>query len=207
MVSLHRSSAKADWDMITPSKRNFFQKIAATTGGLVTPANGITVIGLVIVLASLLMFIRGGFWLGLFLLIVGRLLDIADGVVAEVTKTKSPLGELFDAVADKIGTFLTVVTLLVAEITNWWVVGALLLPQVVIMTIVFYKKQKGIRVHPTRPGKVSMALVWVGIPGLIVSKALGGLEPLMVAMYLVIIVSMLLGFYAAWQYATGRKQD
>ena len=206
-MNLHRSSAKADWEKIEPSAYNVFQKMAASTGGFVTPANAITVVGLVIVIYGLLVLVQGQVWLGFGLLIGGRLLDIADGLAAEATGTKSPLGELFDAAADKIGTVLTIVALIVATIAPWWLMLALAIPQLVILLIVFYKRQKNIRIHPTRPGKLSMAFVWASIAGLIITQVISEKEPLLLFTYLLVIGSFVLGVYAAWQYATGRKQD
>lgn len=206
-MNLHRITGKSDWEKVVPSKYNFFQKVAASTGGIVSPANIITIIGLGIVVYGLVALMQDAYWVGLGALIVGRLLDIVDGVVAEATQTKSAVGELFDAAADKIGTLLTIVVLVLAAVADWWVILALILPQVLIPLLVFYKKQKGISVHPTRQGKVSMALTWVGIAGLILVRALGDVPALAIAVYLIIIVSLVLGLYALWQYATGRDQD
>jgi phosphatidylglycerophosphate synthase len=172
--------------------------------GVVSPANIITVVGLGMVIYGLGVILHHQFWLGLVLLVIGRLLDIADGLVADATQTKSSLGELFDAAADKIGTLLTIVVLIAAGVTYWWVITALILPQVIIPLVILYKKYKGIKVHPTRQGKLSMAATWVGIPGLLLSKALHDPIVLVVAVYGVITISLALGLYALWQYATGR---
>lgn len=205
-MNLHRAK-KADWEKVAPSKHNAFQKIAVATGGFLTPANLITVIGLGIVVYGLIVILQGWYLIGLLLLAGGRLLDVADGLVADITKTKSPLGELFDAVADKAGTILTVFVLIIAGIAPWWVIVALILPQLVISGIVFYKHHKRIRVHPTRQGKISMALVWVGVVGLVIAKEIGGFVALEIVTYSVILLSLALGSYATWQYATGRNQD
>jgi len=203
-MNLHRTSGKPDWDKVTPSERNSFQKLAAATHGIVSPANVISLIGLGLVVVGLMEVINQQFWMGLGLLAVGRLLDIVDGAVAEATQTKSPLGELFDAAADKIGTLLTIVALFVANVTYWWVIAALLIPQVIIPIVIYYKRQKGINVHPTRQGKLSMAAVWVGIVGLLFVKALNDTGLLNIGVYAVIGLSLILGLYALWQYSTGR---
>lgn len=203
-MNLHRTSKKPDWEKISASQQTTIQKIAATTHGLVTPPNLITIIGLGIVVYGLISILNQAYWTGLILLTIGRLLDIVDGIVAEKTGTKSPLGEIFDATADKIGTILTIIVIIFANITHWWVIAALIIPQIIIPFVIFYKKQKGINVHPTRPGKLSMAFTWVGIVGLLVAKAVG--EPLLFTtfIYLVISSSLALGLYALWQYSTGR---
>jgi len=205
-MNLHRTSGTPDWEKVAPAKRNIFQKISAATHGVASPANVITVIGLGIVIYGLILLLQQQYWVGLVLLAVGRLLDVVDGIVAEATGTKSPLGELFDAVADKIGTILTILALIFAGITYWWVIAALIIPQAVIPLVIFYKKQKGISVHPTRQGKLSMATAWVGIVGLLVEKALNDFQPLAIGVYVIIGVSLALGLYALWQYATGRDQ-
>jgi len=206
-MNLHRTTGKADWEKVKPADRNVFQKASAATHGFASPANIITVIGLGIVVYGLALVLRGDYWLGLILLALGRLLDIVDGVVAESTGTKSPLGELFDAAADKIGTILTILALIVAGITYWWVIVALILPQVIIPLVALYKKRKHAKIHPTRQGKLSMASAWVGIVGLLVVKALNDFQPLAIVIYVIIGLSLVLGLYALWQYATGRDQD
>ncbi|MGH7217899.1 MAG: CDP-alcohol phosphatidyltransferase family protein [Candidatus Microsaccharimonas sp.] len=206
-MNLHRASSKPDWENTSPAKRTMFQRLAASTHGIITPANIVTIIGLCIVIWGLVAILQGQFFVGLLLVVGGRLLDIVDGVVAEATHTKSSVGELFDAAADKIGTLLTILVLIVANSTYWWVILALILPQVLIPLLVFYKKQKNIRVHPTRQGKISMALTWVGIAGLLLVKAFDENVVLATATYVVIAASLLLGLYALWQYASGKNQD
>jgi len=203
-MNLHRTSEKPDWEKISTSKRTTIQKIAAATGGYLTPANLITIIGFGIVLYGLAYILNGEYWTGLLLLALGRLLDVADGLIADKTGTKSPLGEIFDAAADKFETLFTIAAIIVADITNLWVIVALIIPQAIIPMIIFYKKQKGIGIHPTRAGKISMALTWVGIVGLLLVKALGDAILLAVGVYIIIGLSLVLGLYALWQYTTGR---
>lgn len=204
-MNLHRTSGTPDWANVKAADRNVFQNMAAATRGIASPANIITVIGLGIVMCGLVAIAQQQFWTGLVLLVMGRLLDIVDGLVAEATHTKSPLGELFDAVADKIGTLLTIAVLLIADVAHWWVIVALIVPQIAIMLLILYKKSKGVGVHPTRQGKLSMAAAWGGIVGLLLAKALNNPAMLGVAVYVIIAGSVILGLYALWQYATDRN--
>ncbi|MNH75264.1 CDP-alcohol phosphatidyltransferase [compost metagenome] len=204
-MNLHRTSGAPDWVNVKVADRNVFQNVAAATGGILSPANVITVIGLGLVMYGLLVIMQQEFWMGLVFLAVGRLLDIVDGLVAEATYTKSPLGELFDAVADKIGTLFTIAVLLIAGVTHWWVIMMLIVPQIAIALLILYKKSKGISVHPSRQGKLSMAAAWIGIVGLLLAKALGNPAILTFAVYGIIASSVVLGFYALWQYATDRN--
>jgi phosphatidylglycerophosphate synthase len=204
-MNLHRTSGTPDWANVKVADRNVFQNLAAATRGIMSPANVITVIGLGIVVYGLVAIMQQQFWTGLVFLAIGRLLDIVDGLVAEATHTKSPLGELFDAVADKIGTLLTIAVLLIAGVAHWWVIMALIVPQIAITLLILYKKSKGVGVHPTRQGKISMAAAWMGIVGLLLAKALDNPAMLTAAVYAIIASSVILGLYALWQYATNRN--
>ncbi len=205
-MNLHRTTGKPDWDSIHTADRTSFQRVAARTNGIVTPANIITIFGFGIVLYGLWAILSQQFWIGLIALAIGRLLDVVDGWVANATGTKSPLGELLDAAVDKIGTLLTIVIFFIAQVTYWWVIILLVLPQVAIPLVSFYKRRKGIKIHPTRIGKFSMASAWVGLVGLLVVRALGLTWPdgLVVFVDLFVILSFILGIYALWQYSTGR---
>lgn len=203
-MNLHRSSKTPDWKKIHPSTYKFFQKVAAATNGVVTPGNCLTVIGLAMVLYGLYALLNEHYWLGLLFLAVGRLLDVFDGAVAEVTRTKSSLGELFDAVADKIGTLLTIIVLFIIGITPWWVIVALVVPQACISLVIAYKKKKGAEVHPTLQGKLSMATAWTGIVALLADQALDGALAISLVGYALVIASLVLGLIALWQYSTGR---
>lgn len=206
-MNLHRTSARADWENIPASKHTLFQKIAAVTGGYVTPANFITIVGFGVVIYGLATILDGQYWLGLVLLALGRLLDVADGIVADKTGTKSPLGEILDAAADKLETLFTIAVLILIDITNLWVIVALIIPQAIIPMLIFYKKQRGVGIHPTRAGKVSMALTWAGIVGLLLLEALGNQVFLASGVYAIIGLSLVLGLYALWQYSTGSDQN
>ena len=127
-------------------------------------------------------------------------------MVAQKTGTKSPLGELFDAGVDKVGTLLTIITFYVAGISFWWLITLLLVPQVIIPFVSLYKKTHNRQIHPTRIGKLSMASLWVGLVGLILLKAfaLGTFHPFSLFIYVVSLLSATLAFIALWQYSTGR---
>jgi cardiolipin synthase len=203
-MNLHRSTAHPDWETVNPAELTSVQRVAKATHGLLTPPNAITVLGLIIVIVGLIFLINQEYWTGLILLVIGRLLDIVDGIVADKTGTKSHVGEIFDAAADKTGTILTIVVLVIAGIAEWWIIAALLIPQVTIPLVSYYKKRGGSGVHPTRTGKISMALAWVGIAGLLLITALGNYPLALAVVNICIVVSFALGMIALWQYTTGR---
>jgi len=205
-MNLHRTTGKPDWENISASKRSAIQRVAAATKGIITPPNIISLIGLGLVIYGVIALLNQEFWTGLIFLTVGRLLDIVDGAVAEATGTKSAVGEFVDASIDKIGTLLTIAVFFIAAIADWWLIALLLLPQVIIPLVIFYKRSKKVSVHPTRQGKLSMAGAWGGLVGLILIRALETTwpHPLAVIVYGIVIVSAALGLYALWQYTTGR---
>lgn len=203
-MKLHHATGKPDWHDRDPLSYNSFQRVAAATRGVISPANIISIIGFGMVIYGLVEITREQYWTGLVLLAVGRLLDIVDGVVAEATKTKSPLGEFVDATLDKISTILTILVLLVTGIAPWWVMLVLLVPQVAITVFTLVQRKRGVKLHPSRSGKLSMAFAWVGIVGLLAVKAIGN-APLLEFLTLDIIgISCLLGLHALWRYITGR---
>src|SRR5690606_15766775 len=136
-----------EWELVPASRWTRIQKIAVRTRGVITPANIITALGLGIVLWGVGVLLREQYITGILLVAGGRLLDVVDGLVAEATHTKSPLGEMLDAAVDKIGTLLTVGCLFVIGSTHWWVILLLILPQVLITLLVFYKNKQRIRIH------------------------------------------------------------
>jgi cardiolipin synthase len=200
-MDLHRTTKQPEWKKTKARDYSAFQKLAAATNGFVSPANIVTLVGFGVVIGGLVALLQHHYWLGLVLLAVGRLFDVADGMVAQATHTKSPVGEILDAVVDKIETLLTIIVLLVADIAPWWVIVALVVPQAIIAAVTFYKRQRGVRLHPSQQGKLSMAAVWASVVGLIAYKALNEPWLLMAAVWCVVAASVLLGLYAVWQYA------
>lgn len=205
IMRLHRASKKPDWHKVEHKNRNIFQKVAEASGGFVTPANMVTVVGLGLVIYGNVMIFRTEYITGLVFLAAGRLLDVADGLVAELTSTKSLIGEAFDAISDKVGTLLTVTTLVLAGITLWWLILVLALPQITAILAAVYSRRLGKVVHPTWQGKISMATLWLAVVSMVFYEIFSSMSWLAPLTYLSIIVSLALGFYASWQYATGRS--
>lgn len=186
--------------MISASKHNIWQRIAAATAGIVTPANALTIIGGVLVVIGLLQIIDNNYLSGASLLVIGRLLDLADGWAAESTGTKSPLGELMDATVDKLGTVATVIVFFIADVVSGWFLLALLIPHIliaIIATIAFIKKRQ---IHPSRLGKLSMAAAWLSLIGFAFAKAAGDSNLLNFIVYAILIASVTMGVGALLGY-------
>lgn len=202
-MNLHRTSGKPDWEHVPATQRSRIQTIAAVTYGIVTPPNIVSVVGLGVVIYGLAALVQQQFLLAFCALVIGRLLDLADGWIAEATGTKSPLGELLDATIDKIVTFLTLIVLFVTGVSEWWLLTLLLLPQIPISLFALYKRHRGQPLHPTRIGKLSMAGLWIGVSALLLAAAIDVAWVYIVAQVLTFAAGML-GIIALWQYITGR---
>lgn len=172
-MQLHHTSGKADWQSVALSDRSRVQRLAAKTHGIITPSNIITVIGFGLVIWGFVEIANMQYWAGLGLVLTGRLADLLDGWLAQVTATKSPLGELLDATADKLGGFMALIVLFATGIVPIWVLVAIFLPQIAISLIAvidFFRQRKH---HPARAGKVSMALSWICLGGYVFLAAIG----------------------------------
>lgn len=191
-MNLHRTTGRPDWVAIDPREHTSWHKLAVLTGGVVTPGNLATVVGLVLVLAGLVALLAHDYWLASGLIIVGRLCDLVDGWLADVTQTKSPLGELMDAGADKIETFAAIIVMYIAVLAPWWILTLLVVPHVLTSILAAIARLKGVSIHPSRIGKVSMALLWVCLVALLLVRiaSLGGVA-VYVAYGLVAVTSIL----------------
>ena len=160
LPGLHTRHDKPDWEYVSPGKRSVSQRIAARTRGVITPANIVSVIGLALVVWGVALLGHGSYILGVLLIIGGRLADIADGFIAERTRTKSRLGEIMDIVIDK----LTAVIVLVYAIINFsipvYVLTFVILQNVLSSLAGLYIHFKSLDLHTTRLGKTATGLTW-----------------------------------------------
>lgn len=202
-MRLHRTADKSDWAVINARDFNLWQHLANSTKGIITPGNAVTLFGFAIGLSGLAAIIDHGYWLGGSLLALGRLCDIADGWLAELTKTKSPLGELLDATFDKIITFLTIGVLFYSKVAPPWLLATLLLPHIVITIVTLAAFLRRRRKHPSAIGKSSMAVLWVSLLGFVLIKAVNGsgFNILTLAVGILVLISVFSGFYALANYA------
>ena len=160
-MDLHRiENNQPDWQ--NSEKLNFFQKIAKKSNSIVTPGNLTTSVGLGLV-------VYGSTKIGsnlpesVGLVTVGRLADIADGMVANVSGTKSPLGEKLDAVADKIG-ILAAASGIIYYNTVPLPVTLGIVAQNAFNSVVSIKAKtgdEGVELHSSRSGKLSAVSQWL----------------------------------------------
>lgn len=201
-MNLHRVGKQAEWESVAPSKRTRWQRLAAATHSVVTPGNFATLLGVALMVWGFRLIYTHNYAWAFTALLVGRLCDVLDGWLAEVTATKSPLGELLDAIVDKLAVLFTLIVFLTASIAPWWLLAAIILPQIII-TVVGSMNYLGRRdQHASRAGKLSMAAIWLSLPALLLARAWPALHGTAIAVgYGAAAASVILGLTALVDYA------
>ncbi|CAN5639626.1 hypothetical protein BH23PAT2_BH23PAT2_03560 [soil metagenome] len=162
-MDLHYSKRKPDWLFIQPPKRNTWQRIAYTSRGVITPGNVLSVNGLLLVVYGAFLVSDGRTLIGLLAIVVGRILDLADGYVANKTGTKSRLGEAVDSVADKFASAIVFVLFAIVGIMALWQIVLLFLLQLSNAVASLLAKRQGIALHTSKTGKYATLLQWITI--------------------------------------------
>lgn len=159
-MQMHRVKQKPDWEYVAVDERTLWQRLAAVSHGIITPANIVTLFALSFVVSGAALVVDGIYLLGFVFIATGRLLDLADGAVAERTQTKGPLGEALDSIADKIAFLLVFIVFALEAIMSLWLLAGLVVLQLANSVVVIGKKLKGEAVHTTRWGKYGSLLLW-----------------------------------------------
>lgn len=213
-LRLHTAN-KADWDKEGP--RNVWQKVASKSYGTLTPANIASIGGAVLAIYGLLLIVDGETVLGLALVAIGRFADLVDGVIAEYTKTKSPLGEIVDASMDKLVMAFALIVFIGIDLMPWPLIAVVALQNIANVMISVVARLRDKVIHPSRLGKLATAFSWVAL----ILYPLGdwmradGNEPLGVSLIFLALVSfaayLLMGAKASLQYGysiySPRKQS
>lgn len=189
--------------MIPSTQWNSWQRVAAGTRGWLTPGNVVSFMGLAITLLGLGLIAGEVYAWGLAVIIAGRLCDILDGMFAEATGTKGPLGEMLDAGIDKLVTLSGLVVLVAINVLPWLAAVLVLAPNLVIAVVVYFAQRQQQRIHPSRIGKIAMASAWLGLFAFVATAAShGDISAIWRAGgYGLVGLSFLLGSWAAWGYA------
>ncbi|MEN8581321.1 CDP-alcohol phosphatidyltransferase family protein [Burkholderia sp. RS01] len=127
--------------------------------------------------------------------------DWVDGYVARRFNQTSKLGRVLDPIADRLALIAVAVTLVIAEVVQWWYLAALLVPDAVLLTMsLFY-----FHGHPDLPvsmvGKARTGLLLLGTPLLVLSKlAIPFADAYFVAAWIVLGLGLLGHWVAAYNY-------
>ena len=202
-MKLHRANSKPDWELVAPNRRTMWQRIAAQTHGIVTPGNMFSTVGLVLVGMGLAYVRSGRLRFGLALMTFGRLCDLADGMAAERTGTKSLLGEAVDASFDKLAALATLVVFAASGVMPWWFALLIGLQNGTTALLTAIGKSMRLVVHPVAAGKFGGAVEWAALLVFVLSAATQGTahSVLAVAAYVLAFISIGLNAAATAWYA------
>jgi phosphatidylglycerophosphate synthase len=145
--------------------------VTIRTEDILTPANAVTLLGLGLTIVGAARLDTG---LGFLLVVIGKLLDIADGRVARRTHT-SRFGTVMDTTADKI---TSLVLLLSAYHFNLVPVAFLLFvfwQHLTVAAITVYATLSGVALRVTAVGRQNMFLNSLALFLLIATNFVGGL--------------------------------
>jgi phosphatidylglycerophosphate synthase len=198
-MNLHHANGEPDWAPVPSKDRNIWQRVAAGTNGLVTPGNAISVVGFLLVLTGATAVLLRQLLLAFWCIVVGRLADLADGVVADRTGTKSPLGEAVDATLDKLGVLGVVIAFGFGHILAWWALCLVVVQNGTTSIIAYLCRKRRLHVQPSRTGKWATACLWLAFFGFLLAAASG--RSWLWPAYISLIVALALGAMATIGYA------
>lgn len=162
-MNLHRANSAPEWETVPPEERNIFQKIAAKTNGWVRPADAVSIIGLGLVLDGLYDISQNQKLSGVIKIGFGRGMDVADGIVADKTGTKSSAGETVDATIDKIEMAAALVTFWSAEIAPVAPLAVVTAQNLANVGATGIAKFRNKEPHPSKSGKLNTFFQWIGL--------------------------------------------
>jgi phosphatidylglycerophosphate synthase len=215
-MNLHQAD-RADWEKQKPETWNIWQRLAASTQGVVTLANIVSLAGGFVVIYGVYKLATNSLVTGTIAVLIGRTADILDGYVAHITQTKSPLGEAVDAAVDKILLGVTGIVLIGYGLVPL-AVGILLLAHVIYNAILTaLTTHRKFRLHPILPGKLATASEWIFI-GLFIFEHYARLNQHRLAANILLILAIMvvipyIGFmvYSSYIYtrqlSEGRSND
>lgn len=162
-MDLHRTGKRAQWLTVPSGKRNRWQRLAKRTHGIVTPGNVISLFGAIVVAAGLVYLYRGMLGVGLVCLLIGRLADVVDGIIAAKTGTKGPLGEAVDATIDKLTLLAAIIVFMATNVVPWLAVLLIALLNAANAAFSVIAKLRKHAIHPSLVGKLAAVFQWAAI--------------------------------------------
>jgi cardiolipin synthase (CMP-forming) len=202
LMDMHTSSERADWELVKPTDRNKWQKIAFSSKGLLTASNVLSILGLVLVILGLIEIANSNYISGALLIAVGRLFDILDGFVAELTKTKSPLGEIIDTTVDKICVFTALIAIAILGVLPFLVIAGMVFINLWISLTAIISRHRQIDMHPSLTGKLATATIWISLVLFLFAKAFEEQAVLLTVLsYILFAVFLALGSLSATNYS------
>lgn len=174
-----------------------------------TPGNALSVLGFILVAGGSIRLYEGAWVMSLALIIGGRLLDVADGYVADLTQTKSITGELFDTLCDK-GSVLVLITFAYSVHAFSLILLAIVFLHHLYTGIFGVVWGRRYQLHTNRYGKLAMLASWVAIITNVVSAqfkhnpVMYGLAALTIVVYVYFITMAIVTYHREVRKVTNR---
>lgn len=171
-MNLHRSSERPEWEGYANNEQNPFQKVAAATKGIVTIGNVLTGAGYLITKSGYNDMDKGRTGKAMAKVFIGRFFDVADGIAADKTKTKSREGAEADAIADQKLMYDGLELMGRHEVAPSPVVRGFGALAILNAYAAVKGKSEGKKMDTSLSGKLSTFIKWGSLVGYMSSKAL-----------------------------------
>lgn len=169
-MNLHRSEKIPDWKKEEVVDKNLFQGIAEATGGVLTPGNIASGTGLYLVYQGAKDLKNQKILSGTLKIGLGRSMDFIDGMIADKTQTKSPLGEAVDATSDKLGVAILFPVLYRNNLVSKTKLNTVLAQNVLNTGFTLKAKKSNKEIHASKYGKLATASQWIFIGSSLMEK-------------------------------------
>jgi len=150
-----------EWNLIPEEDWNIHQRVAERTGGWLTAANAVSVIGAIATAKGLYHASQGEYGKAVAYGATGRVLDLVDGEVAERLGTRGKIGALVDAGLDKALTAGAMLTLARQKVISARFAAITLAQQTEIVIHNAAIEKAGANPNPSNDGKHSMFGIWL----------------------------------------------
>ncbi|WP_081829533.1 CDP-alcohol phosphatidyltransferase family protein [Paraoerskovia marina] len=131
----------------------------------------------------------------LWVLVAIAATDWVDGYLARRLDQVSVIGTAMDPVADRLMIFTVALVLAINGIAPWWVLVGIVVPDLILGTFALVKFHGNPRIAATRLGKIRTALLMIGLPVMMLTRAFDAIGSWVDTVALVIVVVGLIGHW------------
>ena len=170
---------------------------------ILTVPNALSVLRLLLIPVFLWLVLveRADLW-GVFVLAVSGITDYLDGVIARRTGQITRVGQILDPLVDRLTIAATLIGLALRDLIPWWLVGLLVLRELVLLALVPALRRQGLTALPVHYlGKAATFALFWGFPFVLVGAGTATWEQVLGALgWAFVIWGTALYWYAAVLY-------
>ena len=176
---------------------------AVVSDRVLTVPNALSVLRLLLipVFLWLVLGVQADLW-GVFVLAVSGITDWLDGVIARRTGQITKVGQILDPLVDRLTIAATLIGLALRSLIPWWLVGILVLRELVLLALVPALRRRGLTALPVLYlGKAATFALFWGFPFVLVGAGTAQWEQVLGALgWAFVIWGTALYWYAAVLY-------